>query len=64
MEDSISELKIQKLLEVYSLGEMSLCKLAQELNIDPVTARDFLRSHGIPIQSDNVQSVLSDVKNA
>lgn len=52
------------IIESYQRGEISLGKLAQEIEMDPVSARDFLKSHGIDIQTCDAQDIPSDIKNA
>ena len=54
----------KKIVEAYRKGEISIGKLALELGMDPVSARDFLRSHGIQIHSVEIQELPSDTTNA
>jgi predicted HTH domain antitoxin len=52
------------IIESYLRGEISLGKLAQELDLDTVSARDLLISQGINIQTCDAQDIPSDTNNA
>ena len=48
----------------YSEGFISLGKLAEVLGLDPVSTRNYLKDQGIPIQSQDIQSLAQDTDNA
>ena len=54
----------EKIIDAYQKGEISLGKFAKEIGMDPVSARDFLKSHGIKIQTCDTLDIPSDTKNA
>ena len=56
--------EIKKIVDAYQNQEISLGKLAKELNMDPITARDFLQSNGIRIYTVETEDIPSDTNNA
>lgn len=48
----------------YSEGFISLGKLAEVLGLDPVSARNYLKNQGIPIQSQDLKGLTQDTDNA
>ena len=48
----------------YSEGFISLGKLAEVLGLDPVSTRNYIKDQGIPIQSQDIQSLAQDTDNA
>lgn len=53
-----------QIIESYLRGEISLGKLAQKLDLDPISARDFLKSHGVKLQTCDTLDIQTDSKNA
>lgn len=51
-------------ISAYREGFISLGKLAEVLGLDPVSARNYLNEQGIPIQSQDLESLTQDSKNA
>ena len=51
-------------INAYQEGFISLGKLAEVLGLDPVSTRNYLSEHGIPIQSQDLESLTHDLKNA
>jgi predicted HTH domain antitoxin len=51
-------------LSAYQEGFISLGKLAEVLGLDPVSARNYLKDHGLPILSQHLKDLKSDIKNA
>jgi predicted HTH domain antitoxin len=62
--ESIMTSATEKIIETYQKGEISLGKFAQEIGMDPVSARDFLKSNGIKIETCYTLDIPSDTKNA
>jgi predicted HTH domain antitoxin len=58
------EQRRQVAVSAYNEGFISLGKLAEVLGLDPVSARNYLREQGIPIQSQNLKESAQDSKNA
>ncbi len=54
----------QVAVSAYSEGFISLGKLAEVLGLDPVSTRKYLKEGGIPIQSQDLQSLIQDSENA
>jgi predicted HTH domain antitoxin len=54
----------QVAVSAYSEGFISLGKLAEVLGLDPVSARNYLKDNGIPIQSQDLQNLTQDAENA
>jgi predicted HTH domain antitoxin len=48
----------------YREGLISLGKLSEVMGLDPVSARVYLKSAGIPVQVQDVTDVEGDAKNA
>jgi predicted HTH domain antitoxin len=51
-------------LQAYSEGTISLGRLAEILDTDPVSLRDLLRQNGIPLQTQDQTEIIADAKNA
>ena len=51
-------------LNAYQEGFISLGKLAEVLGLDPVSARNYLIEHGIPIRSQDRDELTRDAENA
>jgi predicted HTH domain antitoxin len=51
-------------LHAYQEGFISLGKLAEVLGLDPVSARAYLRTHGIALLSQDVRDAAQDAENA
>jgi predicted HTH domain antitoxin len=51
-------------LSAYEEGFISLGKLAEVLGLDPVSARNYLREHGLPIRSQHGEELERDAENA
>jgi predicted HTH domain antitoxin len=58
------EQRRQIAISAYNEGFISLGKLAEVLGLDPVSARNYLKEQGIPIQSQNLKESAQDSKNA
>lgn len=58
------EQRRQVALSAYQEGFISLGKLAEVLGLDPLSARNYLRRHGIPIFSQDLEELIADTKNA
>ncbi len=58
------EQRRQVAISAYNEGFISLGKLAEVLGLDPVSARNYLKEQGIPIQSQNLKESAQDSKNA
>ena len=58
------EQRRQVAISAYSEGFISLGKLAEVLGLDPVSTRNYLKNHGIPIQSQDLQRLIQDSENA
>jgi predicted HTH domain antitoxin len=50
-------------LSAYQEGFISLGKLAEVLGLDPVSARNYLIEHGIPIRSQEGDELARDAEN-
>jgi predicted HTH domain antitoxin len=48
----------------YREGFISLGKLSEVLGLDPISARDYLRSAGIALQVQGVEKIEGDAENA
>jgi predicted HTH domain antitoxin len=51
-------------LAAYREGFLSLGKLAEVLGLDPVSARDYLREAGVPLQSQDAAEIGRDAGHA
>jgi predicted HTH domain antitoxin len=60
----VLEQRRQIAISAYNEGFISLGKLAEVLGLDPVSARNYLKEQGIPIQSQNLKESAQDSKNA
>ena len=58
------EQRHQVALSAYREGFISLGKLAESLGVDPISARDYLREHGISIMTQNAEEITADAANA
>lgn len=58
------EQRRQVAVSAYSEGFISLGKLAEVLGLDPVSTRKYLKEEGIPIQPQDLQSLIQDSENA
>jgi predicted HTH domain antitoxin len=58
------EKRKQVALNAYQEGFISLGKLAEVLGLDPVSARRYLKEHGIPVLSQNRTEAGRDSGNA
>ena len=58
------ERRHQVALAAYREGFISLGKLAESLGLDPVSARDYLQGHGIPIMTQSAEEITADAANA
>jgi predicted HTH domain antitoxin len=58
------EQRRQVAINAYNEGFISLGKLAEILGLDPVSARNYLKEKGIPIQTLDLEAVTEDLKNA
>ena len=58
------EQRRQVALSAYQEGFISLGKLAEVLGLDPISARDYLQEHGIPIQAMDLEDLTLDAENA
>jgi len=56
--------RMEVALSAYREGFISLGKVAEVLGLDPVSARDYLRERGIPVQALDSEELTSDAKNA
>lgn len=51
-------------LSAYQEGFISLGKLAEVLGLDPISARNYLLEHGIPVRSQEGDDLARDAENA
>jgi predicted HTH domain antitoxin len=51
-------------IAAYREGFISLGKLAQSLGVDPLTARGYLKEHGIQQMVQGVDEITTDAANA
>ena len=51
-------------IEAYKEGILSLGRLSEILGMDPVSTRDYLLEKGIPLQVQNHENIMKDIKNA
>ena len=58
------EKRRQVALSAYEEGFISLGKLADVLGLDPISARNYLQEHGIPIQTMGIKDLTQDTENA
>jgi predicted HTH domain antitoxin len=58
------ERRRQVALSAYEEGFISLGKLAEVLGLDPVSARNYLREHGLPLRSQDGEELARDAENA
>ena len=58
------EQRRQVAISAYNEGFISLGKLSEVLGLDPASARNYLREHGFPIQSQDLKELVQDSKNA
>jgi predicted HTH domain antitoxin len=61
--DALEERR-QVALNAYKEGFISLGKLAEVLGIDPISARNYLKEHGIPVQAQELKEISQDAANA
>lgn len=61
--DALEERR-QVALNAYKEGFISLGKLAEVLGIDPISARNYLKEHGIPVQAQELKEIVQDTVNA
>jgi len=61
--DALEQRK-QVALSAYKEGFISLGKLAEVLGLDPVSARNYLKEHGMPIHSQDLKDLVQDAENA
>jgi predicted HTH domain antitoxin len=61
--DALAERK-KVALSAYLEGFISLGKLAEVLGLDPVSARNYLREHGLPVHSQEGEELKRDAENA
>ena len=61
--DAVDERR-QIALGAYREGFISLGKLAEILGLDPVSARLYLREHGIPLPVAESEDISKDISNA
>ena len=54
----------EEAIQAYVAGTISLGRLAQILDTDPVSLRQLLCKNGIPLQTQDKDEVLDDAKNA
>ena len=54
----------QMALAAYQEGLISLGKLAESLGLDPLSAQNYLRDHGIMVTMHDATEVSSDADNA
>ena len=58
------EQRRQVAVSAYKEGFISLGKLAEVLGLDPISSRNYLKEHGISIQSQNLKDFAQDTENA
>ncbi len=58
------EQRRQVAISAYSEGFISLGKVAEVLGLDPVSTRNYLKEHGIAVQSQNHKDLAQDSENA
>ena len=58
------EQRRQVALSAYKEGFISLGKLAEVLGLDPISLRNYLKKHGISIQSQDLRDLAQDTENA
>lgn len=58
------EKRRQVAISAYNEGFISLGKLSEVLGLDPVTTRNYLNERGIPIQTQDLDALAQDQKNA
>lgn len=58
------ERRRQVALAAYQEGFISLGKLAETLGLDPVSARSYLKEHGISLVVQEAEEILADAVNA
>lgn len=58
------EKRRQVAMSAYGEGFISLGKLAEVLGLDPVSARNYLKKEGIPLQTQDLMDSSQDAKNA
>jgi len=58
------EQRRQVALSAYKECFISLGKLAEVLGLDPVSTRDYLKEHSIPIHSQDLKDLAQDEENA
>jgi len=58
------EKRRQVAMSAYSEGFISLGKLAEVLGLDPVSARNYLKEKGIPLQNQDLKDMNQDLENA
>ncbi len=60
----VLEQRKQVAISAYEEGFISLGKLAEVLGLDPVSTRNYLKEHGRPIYSLDLQELKEDAENA
>jgi len=58
------EKRRQVALSAYQEGFISLGKLAEVLGLDPISARNYLREQGVPIQTMEPKDLIQDAEKA
>lgn len=58
------ECRKETAISAYREGFISLGKLAEVLGLDPVSARDYLRTTGVPLLTQDVEEIRRDADNA
>jgi len=61
--DALEQRK-QVALNAYQEGFISLGKISEVLGLDPVSARNYLKEHGIPIHIQDLKDLAQDAENA
>jgi len=58
------EKRRQVAMSAYGEGFISLGKLSEILGLDPVSARNYLKEKGIPLQTQDLKDLGQDAENA
>ena len=61
--DALKQRK-QIAINAYREGLISLGKLVEVLGVDPVSARIYLKEHGISVQAQELKDIAQDAANA
>lgn len=64
MKKDVLEERKQVAMNAYREGFISLGKLSEVLGIDPVSARNYLKEHGIPVRVQELKEIPQDATNA